>query len=114
MRKTRICELLGISYPILQGGMLWIANSELAAAVSNSGGLGIISPLAGMEKHGDRLQNMKVQLARARTLTDKPFGINIPLDLAQSGSLIEALIEEEIEVVVTAAGNPAQYTELLR
>jgi len=114
VRKTSICEILNIEYPIIQGGMLWLANAELAAAVSNSGALGIISPLAGMKRHGDSSENLRLQIAKARELTDKPFGVNIPLDLPQSGVLIDVILKEEIGVVVTAAGNPAHYTELLR
>jgi len=114
VRKTRICEILNIEYPIIQGGMLWLANAELAAAVSNSGALGIISPPAGMERHGDAAENLRLQISKARELTDKPFGVNIPLDLPQNGILIDVTLKEEVGVVVTSAGNPAHYTELLR
>lgn len=114
MKRTRICNLLGIKYPILQGGMLWLANAQLAAAVSNSGALGIISPLAGMERHGDASKNLRLQIAKARELTEKPFGVNIPLDLPQSGILIDVILKESVGIVVTSAGNPAHYTELLR
>ena len=94
--------------------MLWLANAELAAAVSNSGALGIISPLAGMERHGDASKNLRLQIAKVQELTDKPFGVNIPLDLPQGGILIDVILKEGVGVVVTAAGNPAHYTELLR
>jgi len=94
--------------------MLWLADAKLAAAVSNSGALGIISPYAGMDKDGDPLENLTEQIKRVRELTEKPFGVNIPLDLEQSGILIDALLKEEAKIVVTAAGNPAYYTELLR
>ena len=114
MKRTRICYLLKIDYPILQGGMLWLATAELAAAVSNAGALGVISPYAGMEKHGDPLENLRLQIATARKLTKKPFGINIPLDLEQSGMLIDAILKEEINIVVTAAGDPHHYTDVLR
>ncbi len=113
MKKTRICYLLRIDYPILQGGMLWLATAELAAAVSNAGALGIISPHAGMEKHGDPLENLRLQIARARKLTKKPFGLNIPLDLDGSGLLIDTVLKEKIDIVVTAAGDPQHYTEVL-
>jgi len=113
MKRTRVCDLLGIEYPIIQGGMLWLATAELAAAVSNSGALGVISPYAGMEKDGDPLENLRSQIAKTRTLTKKPFGINIPLDLQKSGILIDVLIKEKVKIVVTAAGNPNLYTELL-
>ena len=69
MKRTRICTLFKIDYPILQGGMLWLATAELAAAVSNAGALGMISPYAGMEKHGDPLENLRLQMAMTRRLT---------------------------------------------
>ena len=114
MKRTRICYLLKIDYPILQGGMLWLATAELAAAVSNAGALGIISPYAGMERHGDPLENLRLQIAAVRKLTKKPFGINIPLDLEQTGLLVDVTLREKIKVVVTAAGDPHLYTEVLR
>jgi enoyl-[acyl-carrier protein] reductase II len=113
MKKTRVCDLLGIQYPIIQGGMLWLATAELAAAVSNSGGLGIISPLAGMEKYGDSIKNLQLQIGKTRDLTKKPFGINIPLDLEQSGMFIDVVLKEKADIVVTAAGDPHHYTEVL-
>jgi enoyl-[acyl-carrier protein] reductase II len=114
MKKTRVSELLSIAYPILQGGMLWLADAGLAAAVSNAGGLGVISPMAGMEAHGNPVQNLTQQIRKAKTLTSKPFGVNIPLDLRDCGLLMEVLLTEEIPVVITAAGNPGEYAELLR
>ena len=114
MKRTRICTLLRIDYPILQGGMLWLATAELAAAVSNAGALGMISPYAGMERHGDCVENLRLQIARVRDLTKKPFGINIPLDLDQSGMLIDAILKEKVNIVATAAGDPHHYTEVLR
>jgi enoyl-[acyl-carrier protein] reductase II len=114
LKRTRICDLLKIDYPILQGGMLWLATAELAAAVSNAGALGMISPFAGMERHGDPLENLRLQVARARKLTKKPFGINIPLDLDQSGILIDTILKEKVNIVVTAAGDPHHYTKVLR
>jgi len=114
VRKTRICKILNIEYPIIQGGMLWLANAELAAAVCNSGALGIISPLAGMERHGDVLKNLRLQISKVQELTDKPFGVNIPLDLPQSGILVDIILKEQVGIVVTSAGNPAHYTTLLR
>ena len=114
MKRTRICDLLAIKYPIIQGGMLWLANAELASSVSNAGALGIISPMAGMGKCGSSSEHLKFQIAKARELTNRPFGVNIPLDLEESGILVDVLLREEVEVVITAAGNPAHYTELLR
>ena len=113
MKRTRICDLLGIEYPILQGGMLWLATAELAAAVSNAGALGMISPYGGMEKHGDPSENLRIQIAKIRESTKRPFGINLPLDLQQSGILIDVLLREKIRIIITAAGNPSLYTELL-
>jgi enoyl-[acyl-carrier protein] reductase II len=114
MKRTRICDLLGIEYPIIQGGMLWLATAELAAAVSEAGGLGVVSPMAKMEKHGDAASNLEKQIRRTRELTEKPFGVNIPLDLQQSGLLIDVTLRQDVEIVVTAAGHPGYYTEVLR
>jgi enoyl-[acyl-carrier protein] reductase II len=94
--------------------MLWLATAELAAAVSNAGALGMISPFAGMEKRGDPLENLRLQIAKARNMTKKPFGINIPLDLEQSGMLIDLILREKANIVVTAAGDPHHYTEVMR
>ena len=113
MKKTRVCDLLDIQYPVFQGGMLWLATAELAAAVSNAGGLGIISPYAGMERLGDPLKNLKDQIHKAKDLTAKPFGINIPLDLEKSGILIDVILKEDQKIIITAAGNPGLFTELM-
>jgi len=114
MKRTRINRLLQITYPILQGGMLWLANAKLAAAVSNAGGFGIISPFAGMEKYGDGPENLKYQLKQIRELTDKPFGINILMNLDQTGILFDTLLHENVKVIITAAGHPSYYTQLLK
>lgn len=114
MKRTRVCDLLKIKYPILQGGMLWLADAELAAAVSNSGALGIISPLAGMEVHGDSSENLSLQITKTRKLTEKPFGVNIPLDLGEAGLLIDVVLKEKVKILITSAGSPTHYTELLR
>lgn len=113
MKRTRVCDLLGIDYPILQGGMLWLATAELAAAVSNAGGLGIISSHAGMEKHGDPVENLRLQIAKIRNLTRKPFGINILLDLRESGTLIDLVLRENVKMVVTAAGDSHLFSGVL-
>ncbi len=94
--------------------MLWLATAELAAAVSNAGALGMISPFAGMERHGDPLENLRLQIAKTRNLTKRPFGINIPIDLEQSGMLIDLVLREKVNIVATAAGDPRHYTEVLR
>jgi enoyl-[acyl-carrier protein] reductase II len=114
MVKHSLCSLLGIEYPILQGGMLWIADAALASAVSNAGALGTISPYAGMKEDGDPLENLRSQIRKTRRSTANPFAVNIPLDLPDSGLLINLLLEERIQIVVTAAGSPALFTELLR
>jgi len=65
MKRTRVCDLLQIEHPIIQGSMLWLSTAELAAAVSNAGGLGVLSPFAGMEKNGDALKNLKFQITKS-------------------------------------------------
>lgn len=114
MRHTSVCDLLDISYPILQGGMLWIATAELAAAVSNAGALGVISPLAGMEKQGVPAKNFKDQLSRVKRLTARPFGVNIALDLDYADSLVEVALGGKAKIVITAAGNPDRFTGVLK
>lgn len=101
--KTDITELLGIKYPIFQGGMAWIAESTLAAAVSNAGGLGII---AGGSAPIDYLRE---QIRRCKELTDKPFGVNIMLMSPNAEELAKLVIEEKVPVVTTGAGNPGKY-----
>lgn len=101
--KTKITELLGIKYPIFQGGMAWVSESILAAAVSNAGGLGII---AGGSAPIDYLRE---QIRNAKRLTDKPFGVNVMLMSPNVAELAQLVIEEKVPVVVTGAGNPGQY-----
>jgi enoyl-[acyl-carrier protein] reductase II len=114
MQHTRVCDLLDIAFPILQGGMLWIATAQLAAAVSNAGALGVISPLAGMEKQGDPVKNFKGQLSKMKQLTQKPFGVNILLDLNYADTLMAVALSEKVKIVITAAGNPARFTGVLK
>jgi enoyl-[acyl-carrier protein] reductase II len=114
MVKKSLCSLLGIKHPILQGGMLWIADAALASAVSNAGALGTISPYAGMKEDGDPLENLRSQIRKTRRMTANPFAVNIPLDLPDCGLLINLLLEERVQIAVTAAGSPALFTELLR
>jgi enoyl-[acyl-carrier protein] reductase II len=113
MNKRSVGDLFGIEYPILQGGMLWLASAELAAAVSNAGALGIISPFAGMDENGDPLENLRLQIHQTRKQTDKPFGVNIPLHLPMSGLLMNVAHEENVRIVVSAAGSPGLFTEFL-
>lgn len=103
--KTRITELLGIKYPILQGGMAWIAESTLAAAVSNAGGAGII---AGGSAPASYIEE---QIHRTKTLTDGPFGINIMLLSPNADDLAQLVIDEKIPFLTTGAGNPGKYME---
>lgn len=114
MKKTRVCDIVGIEYPIIQGGMTWIANAELAAAVSEAGGLGIISPNAGWDGQGDVRENLRRHVRLARELTQRPFGVNIPVMDPAARGLVELCIGEHVAVVITAAGNPASFTSLLK
>jgi len=114
MKRTMICDLLGIEYPIIQGGMTWIANAELAAAVSSAGGFGLISPNAGMAETGNILDNLRRQIKKAKSLTDKPFGVNFALQMPGVKELLDVAIEEKIPAVTTSAGNPATYTSYLK
>ena len=114
MKKTRLCHLLSIEYPIIQGGMNWIANAELAAAVSDAGGLGLISPDAGMDLQAAPVEHLRNQIKKAKSLTNKPFGVNFPLQNPAIKELIDVAIEEGVTVVVTSAGNPATYTPYLK
>ncbi len=108
MEKNPVCEMLGIRYPVFQGGMAWIADAELAAAVSNAGGLGLI---AAMNSDGEQLRE---QILRAKELTDKPFGVNLMLMSPYIEEAVEVVCREGVRVVTTGAGNPAKYMEKLR
>jgi len=114
MKKTRICHLLGIEYPIIQGAMAWVAGAELAAAVSNAGGLGVISPNAGKALNVDWVENLHSQIRKASSLTDKPFGVNLPLRVRKVKELIDVVIQQRVSVVVTSVGDPVSYTYYLK
>lgn len=103
MIKSEICEMLGIKYPVFQGGMAWIADGKLAAAVSEGGGLGIIA--AGNAPGEYVLEQIKI----ARSLTDKPIGVNIMLMSPFADDVAKVVADEKIEVVTTGAGNPSKY-----
>ncbi len=105
MIKSDICELLGIQYPVFQGGMAWIADGKLAAAVSEGGGLGIV---AAGNAPGSYVRE---QIRIARTLTKKPIGVNIMLMSPFADEVAQVVIEEGVEVVTTGAGNPSKYME---
>lgn len=105
---TRLCELLGIEYPVIQGGMAWVATAELAAAVSEAGGLGLIAA-------GGAPENVvREQIKKARTLTKKPFGVNVMLMSPYADKVMEMILEEKPAVVVTGAGNPGKYIPKLK
>lgn len=106
MIKTPICDLLHIPYPILQGGMAHIADGKLAAAVSEAGGLGIISAMSWDEKY------LKEQIDIARSLTDKPFGVNVMLMSPYTPQVAQLLADEKVPVVTTGAGNPSKYMSM--
>lgn len=105
MIQSPLCSLLGIEYPILQGGMAWVADASLAAAVSNGGGLGLISA---MNASADWLRD---EIRKAKTLTGKPFGVNIMLMSPHADEVAKLVIEEQVPVVTTGAGNPSKYME---
>lgn len=103
MIKSKICDILGIRYPVLQGGMAWVADARLAAAVSEAGGLGII---AGMNMNGEQL---RAEIRKLRTLTDKPFGVNVMLMSPHAAEVAQVVVEEGVPVLTTGAGNPLTY-----
>jgi enoyl-[acyl-carrier protein] reductase II len=106
MIKSRICEMLGIEYPIFQGGMAWVADASLAAAVSNAGGLGLISAInAGTEA-------VRNEIRKCKTLTDKPFGVNIMLQAPNAEEIAHMVVEEGVKILTTGAGSPAKYMPL--
>lgn len=104
--KTRITELLGIEYPIIQGGMAWVAEYNLAAAVSEAGGLGIIG--AG----GAPAEFVREQIKKVKEVTDKPFGVNVMLMNPEADAIARVIVEEGVKVVTTGAGNPTKYMEM--
>ncbi len=108
MEKNPVCEMLGIEYPVIQGGMAWIADAKLAAAVSNAGGLGLI---AAMNSNGEQL---RAQIKEAKKLTNKPFGVNLMLMSPFIEEAVDVVCEEGISVVTTGAGNPSKYMEKLK
>ena len=106
MIESKLCGMLGIEYTVFQGGMAWIADGELAAAVSNGGGLGIIA--AG----NTPADYVREQIRRAKELTDKPFGVNIMLLSPYADEVAAVAAEEKVAVVTTGAGNPSKYMEM--
>ena len=106
--QTRITELFKIKYPIIQGGMIWCSGWELAAAVSNAGGLGLIG--AG-SMYPDILRE---HIQKVKKATHKPFGVNLPLLYPQIDDHIKVILEEGVKIVFTSAGNPKKYTSYLQ
>lgn len=104
--QTEVTRLLGIKYPIIQGGMAWVAEYHLAAAVSNAGGLGLIGAASAPA------QWVKEQIQKAKELTDKPFGVNIMLMSPYADEVAKIVAEEGVKVVTTGAGNPEKYMKM--
>ena len=104
--KTRVTELLGIKYPIFQGGMAWVAEYHLAAAVSEAGGLGIIGAA------NAPAQWVRDQIRKVKEITDKPLGVNVMLLSPYAEEVAQVIAEEGVRVVTTGAGNPEKYLEL--
>ncbi len=104
--QTEVTRLLGIKYPIIQGGMAWVAEYHLAAAVSNAGGLGLIGAASAPAEW------VREQIQKAKELTDKPFGVNIMLMSPYADEVAQIVAEERVKVVTTGAGNPEKYMKM--
>jgi len=104
--RTKICDMLEIRYPIIQGAMGWIATAELVSAVSNAGGLGIISPLT------DR--GIKEEIKKTKDLTKNPFGVNLPIWSPNAKEIVEEVVKERVSVVTASGGNPKKFTSTLK
>ena len=106
--ENRVCKLFNISKPVIQGGMIWCSGWELAAAVSNSGGLGLIGS-------GSMYPEvLRVHIQKCKAATTNPFGVNVPLLYKHSEENIKIILEEKVPVVFTSAGNPSVYTSHLK
>ena len=105
---NRICELFGIKYPIIQGGMVWCSGWRLASAVSNAGGLGLLG--AG-SMHPEVLRE---HIRKCKAATDKPFGVNVPLLYPEIDTLMQLIVEEGVKIVFTSAGSPKKWTPFLK
>ncbi len=103
--KTEICDILDIDYPIIQGGMAWVATGELAGAVSKAGGLGVIG------SGNAPAEIVSQEIDKVREITDKPFGVNVMLLSPYVEEVVDLVVEKEVPVVTTGAGNPGKYIE---
>ena len=101
--RQEVTELLGIRYPVIQGGMAWVAEHRLAAAVSNAGGLGLIGAASAPP------EIVREEIRKAKELTDKPFGVNVMLLNPNAEEVAKVVVEEGIKVVTTGAGNPSKF-----
>ncbi len=108
MKNNRVCQLLGIKYPIIQGAMAWIADGNLAGSVSKAGGLGIIAG------GGMPVEILRKEIKKAKEITENPFGVNLMLMMPSIEEQIDVCIEEGVKVVTTGAGNPGVYMEKLK
>jgi enoyl-[acyl-carrier protein] reductase II len=108
MFRTDICEILGIEYPIILGGMLWIGKGDLVAAVSDAGGLGLLG--AG----GMLVEEIVLELKNVKEKTDKPFGVNIPLVRPDSDEMIQASLDNGASVIATSSGSPKKFTRVIQ
>jgi enoyl-[acyl-carrier protein] reductase II len=106
--RTRVAELLGVDYPIIQAPMGYIARAQLASAVSNAGALGIIETSSG------KLDEVRVEIAKMRDLTDKPFGVNIAQLFVRDPSIVDFVVDQGVKFVTTSAGDPNRYTSQLK
>ena len=106
--RNRVTEMLGVNLPIVQAPMGWIARSQLASAVSNAGGMGIIETSSG------ELDNVKEEIRKMRDLTDKPFGVNIAQAFVRDPNIVQFVVDQGIKFVTTSAGSPTRYTEDLK
>jgi enoyl-[acyl-carrier protein] reductase II len=106
--RNRVTEMLGVEHPVIQAPMGWIARSQLASAVSNAGGLGIIETSSG------ELDNVKAEIAKMRDLTDKPFGVNIAQAFVRDPGIVDFVVDQGVRFVTTSAGDPTKYTAQLK
>jgi len=116
MWRTRVCDLLGIEYPILEGGMTMAGNAELAAAVSNAGGLGMLGSNPGWVPVEQREENMRNSIRKTKSLTDKPFGVNVTIFAMEklSERLVDIALEEGVKVIVTSGGSPRLFAQKIK